>query len=48
MYLALAAPEGTWVRRTEQNLKERPRIRHIAASHAFDLARRYLTGLEMK
>ena len=48
VYLALAAPEGTWVRRTEQNLKERPRIRHIAASHAFDLARRYLTGLEMK
>ena len=48
VYLALAASEGTWVRRTEQNLKERPRIRHIAASHAFDLARRYLTGLEMK
>ena len=48
VYLALAAPEGTWVRKTQQNLKERLRIRHIAASHAFDLARRYLTGLEMK
>ena len=48
VYLALAAPEGAWVRKTQQNLKERLRIRHIAASHAFDLARRYLTGLEMK
>ena len=47
-YFSLAAPEGTWVRKTQQNLKERLRIRHIAASHAFDLARRYLTGLEMK
>ena len=48
VYLALAAPEGVWVRKTQQNLRERPRIRHIAASHAFDLARRYLSGLEMK
>ncbi len=47
VYLALAAPDGTWVRRTQQGLG-RARIRHISASHAFDLARRYLSGLEMK
>ena len=47
VYLALAAPDGVWVRKIQQGLG-RERIRHIAASHAFDLARRYLSGLEMK
>ena len=47
VYLALAAPEGTWVRKIQQGMG-RERVRHVAASHAFDLARRYLSGLEMK
>ena len=47
VFLALAAPDGVWVRQVNMSF-ERTRIRHIAASHCFDLARRYLTGLEMK
>ncbi|MDU6200098.1 MAG: competence/damage-inducible protein A [Flavonifractor plautii] len=47
VYLALAAPDGTWVRKIQQGLG-RERVRHVSASHAFDLARRYLSGLEVK
>ena len=46
-YLALAAPDGTWVRKIQQGLG-RERVRHVSASHGFDLARRYLSGLEVK
>ena len=47
VFIALAAPEGTWVRQVNLSMG-RERIRHIAASHGFDLARRYLTGLALK
>ena len=47
VFIALAAPEGTWVRQAHLT-RGRERIRHIAASHGFDLLRRYLTGLELK
>ncbi|MBM6926155.1 competence/damage-inducible protein A [Pseudoflavonifractor phocaeensis] len=47
VFIALAAPEGTWVRQVNLSMG-RERIRHIAASHGFDLARRYLNGLELK
>ena len=47
VYLALAAPDGTWVRKIQQGLG-RERVRHVSASQAFDLARRYLSGLEVK
>ena len=47
VYLALAAPDGTWVRKIQQGLG-RERVRHVSASHGFDLARRYLPGLEVK
>ena len=47
VYLALAAPDGTWVRKIQQGLG-RERVRHVSASHGFDLARRYLSGLEVK
>ena len=47
VFIGLAAPEGTWVRQVHLT-RGRERIRHIAASHGFDLARRYLTGLELK
>lgn len=47
IFVAIAAPGGTHVRAL--NLGSRPmreRLRTQAASHAFDLARRYLSGLE--
>ena len=47
VYLALAAPDGTWGRKIQQGLG-RERVRHVSASHGFDLARRYLSGLEVK
>ena len=47
VFIALATPEGTWVRQVHLSMG-RQRIRHIAASHGFDLARRYLNGLELK
>ena len=46
MFVAIATPEGTYVR--PLNLSPRPvreRLRIQTASHAFDLARRYLSGL---
>ena len=47
VFIALATPEGTWVRQVHLSMG-RQRIRHIAASHGFDLARRYLNSLELK
>ena len=47
VFIGLAAPDGTWVRKVNLSMG-RQRIRHIAASHGFDLARRYLSGLELK
>ena len=47
MFVAIATPMGTHVRAL--NLSNRPmreRLRTQTASHAFDLARRYLSGLE--
>lgn len=50
VYAALCAPDGCWVR--ELNLAgagaRRDRVRTLAASHCFDLARRYLTGLPVE
>ena len=46
MFVAIATPEGTYVRPlTLGNRPVRARLRTQTASHAFDLARRYLTGL---
>ncbi len=47
VFIGLAASDGTWVRQVHLT-RGRERIRHIAASHGFDLLRRYLTGLELK
>ena len=47
VFIGLATPEGTWVRQVHLT-RGRQRIRHIAASHGFDLVRQYLTGLELK
>ena len=47
VFIGLATPDGTWVRKVNLSMG-RQRIRHIAASHGVDLARRYLSGLELK
>ena len=50
VYVALAAPDGTWVR--ELHLagarNSRDRVRIVASHHGFDMARRWLMGLEPK
>lgn len=47
MFVAIATPEGTHVRALHLGSRPmRERLRTQTASHAFDLARRYLSGLE--
>jgi nicotinamide-nucleotide amidase len=47
MFVAIATPEGTHVRPLRLgNRPMRERLRTQTASHAFDLARRYLSGLD--
>ena len=49
MFVAIATPEGTHVR--ELHLGNRPvraRLRTQTAHHAFDLARRYVSGLPLE
>ena len=45
VFVGLAAPDGTYCRHLELGRRQRARIRDLAANHAFDLLRRYLTGL---
>ncbi len=46
MFVAIAAPEGSYVRPLKLGTRPmRERLRIQTASHAFDLARRYLSGL---
>ncbi len=47
VYLALAAPDRTFVRTMTLSGAGRERVRATAAHHALDLARRYLGGLSM-
>ena len=47
VYLALATADGTFVRKVAQG-QGRDRIRTTAAHHAFDMVRRYLTGLPVE
>ena len=44
VFIALTDGTNTWVRKTDLGL-ERARVRTLAAHHALDMARRYLTGL---
>lgn len=46
-YIGLATPEGTWCRKMDIGPHSRSRIQAAAANHAFDLLRRYLTGLPL-
>lgn len=46
VFVGLAAKDGVWVRHlTLGNARVRNRIRTLAANHAFDMLRRYVTGL---
>ena len=45
VYIGLATPEGTFCRKTESGRRRRDRIQDLAANHALDVVRRYLTGL---
>lgn len=45
VYIGLATPDGTFCRTMDSGRRMRGRIRGLAANHAFDVIRRYLTGL---
>lgn len=45
VYIGLAAPEGTFCRKMDGGRRRRDRIQGVASNHAFDVIRRYLTGL---
>lgn len=48
VFVALAAPDGTFVRCLHKDKWGRARIKRAAANHAFDMVRRYLTGLPVE
>lgn len=48
VYIALATPEGTFCRKMDSGRRRRDRIQGLAANHAFDVIRRYLTGVEVE
>ena len=48
VFVALAAPEQTYVRRLYKDKWGRERIKHAAANHAFDMLRRYLDGFPVE
>ena len=45
VYIGLATSEGTFCRRMPPARRTRERVQEMAANHAFDVMRRYLTGL---
>ena len=45
VFVGLAAEDGVWVRHLRLGQRGRDVIRALAANHAFDMLRRYLTGL---
>ena len=45
VYIGLAVPEGTFCRNMDSGRRRRDRIQGVASNHAFDVIRRYLTGL---
>ena len=48
VYIGLSTPEGTFCRRCDFGKRRRDRIQDLAANHAFDVVRRYLTGLPVE
>ena len=48
LFVALATPDGTFFRTLHKDKWGRVRIKHAASNHAFDMVRRYLTGLPVE
>ena len=48
VYIGLATPEGTFCRKVDFGRRRRDRIQGLAANHAFDVVRRWLTGLPVE
>lgn len=47
VYVGIATPTGTYCRKTESGQRRRDCIQGLAANHAYDLIRRYLTDLPL-
>ena len=47
VFIGLDTPEGTFCRRCDFGRRRRDRIQELAANHAFDLLRRYLSGVPL-
>ena len=45
VYIGLATPDGTFCRPLDLGKRRRDRIQDLSTNHAFDVVRRYLTGL---
>ena len=48
VYIGLATPDGTFCRPLDLGKRRRDRIQDLSSNHAFDVLRRYLTGLPIK
>ena len=46
VFVGLATPKGTYCRKLDLGRRRRDRIRNVSTNHAFDMLRRYLTGLD--
>ena len=48
VYVGLSTPTGTFCRELHLGKRRRDRVRGVSTNHAFDMLRRYLTGLEVE
>ena len=48
VYIGLATPTGTFCRALDMGKRRRDRIQDLATNHAFDVVRRYLSGLPVE
>ena len=48
VYIGLATPDGTFCRPLDLGKRRRDRIQDLSTNHAFDVVRRYLTGLPIQ
>ena len=46
VFVGLATPTGTYCRKLDLGRKRRDRIRNVSCNHAYDMLRRYITGLD--
>ena len=48
VYIGLATPDGVFCRCVDTGKRQRSLLQGLAANHAFDVVRRYLTGLPIE